>query len=175
MSHLNDFKICSLYIIKFRNKLFKLLKGIYVCYVYACYIYIYILSSYLLVRRVDGVLSHGRVLHGLADAVHSFGNVALLSLELRILDVLDARTVHAVVRHLLLLLLRHFTLDSHHNQHFVADTLVVVRESRGDGHLRIGLFLRGVDFQGIRFGNRVALLSVYADLEVRRDHMIYDR
>lgn len=135
---------------------------------YACYMYIFF--SYLLVQRVDGVLPHGCVLYGLADAVHSFGNVALLGLELRILNVLDAGAVHTVVCHLLLLLLRHFTLDSHHDQHFIANAFVVVRESRGDGHLRVGLFLCGVEFQGIRFGNRVVLLNIHANLKIESNH-----
>lgn len=160
-----------MYIIKFCNK-FKLLKEMYVYVMYACYIYIFF--SYLLVQRVDGVLLHSRILYSLADAIHSFWNVSLLGLELRILNVLDAGAVHTVVRHLLLLLLRHFTLDSHHDRHFIADAFVVVRESRGDGHLRVCFFLCSVEFQGIRFGNRVALLNIHADLEVESNHMIYN-
>lgn len=127
------------------------------------------ISSYLLVRYVNGVPLHGRVLYGLTDAIHSFGNVPLPGLELWILGVLNTITVHIIVRHLPLLLFRHLALDSHHDHHIVADALIILRKSCRDGHLIVSLLLSGVDLQGIRFDDWVVFLSVYANLQVEAE------
>lgn len=93
---------------------------------------------YLLVGCVDGVLPHSRVQYSLTNAVHSFGKVILLLYELRVRHVLGTSSMHAVVRHFVLLFLRHFTFHHHSDQHLVADAFVFICVTCSDGHLRVG-------------------------------------
>lgn len=104
-----------------------------------------LIFSYLLVRCVNGVLFHGRVLYGLADAIHGFGDMAQFGLELRVLSVFDASTMYVVVRHLPFLFFCHLAFEGHYDRHFITDALIIICKSCCDGHLAVGFLFSGID------------------------------
>lgn len=131
------------------------------------------LVFYLLVGYDNGVLPHGRVQHGLADAVEGFGNAAFFLYEIRICHVLGALPVHSVVHHLVLLLLRHLALQCHSDHHLVADAFVLICVACGDDHLRICLHLVVADSRVGDLRLWIVLLNVQADLGSRERFLLF--